>query len=169
MELQDEAGRWYKLRVRPFTTHDKKVDGVVMTLLDIDDMKRTMERLRLSQSFSDAIIDTVREPLLVLDPGLRVLVANRSFYRYFRVSSSETEGNYIYNLGKGQWDIPELRRLLEEILPNNTSFDDFVIEKKFPHLGMKRLILNARKVQPEEDRQAEGKILLAIEEHRGEP
>jgi two-component system CheB/CheR fusion protein len=167
MEVQDMSGRWHRLRIRPFTTSEKRIDGVVLTLLDIDEAKRAMERQQHTQHFSDAIIQTIREPLLVLDADLRVEIANRSFYRFFLVSPAETEKNHVFNLGNGQWNIPELRRLLEEILPMNSSFNDFVIEHDFPQIGRKRMILNARKISAE-DTAAEAKILLAIEEDRGQ-
>ena len=167
MEVQDQSGKWHRLRVRPFTTHEKKIDGVVLTLLDIDEMKRTVEHLERSQRFSEAVIETIREPLLVLNQDLRVAIANRSFYNFFKVTPAATEGNYIYNLGNGQWNIPELRELLEEILPRDTSFNDLIIEQDFPQLGKKRMLLNARRIQVK-DKDVD-KILLAIEEYRGTP
>jgi PAS domain S-box-containing protein len=97
-----------------------------------------------AQAFAQSIVDTVREPLLVLDEGLRVVTANRSFRHTFRVSSEQTHGTLVYELGNGQWDIPELRRLLEEILPGHTHFDDFEVVHAFPTIGQKVMLLNAR-------------------------
>lgn len=164
-EVQDRNGHWHRLRVRPYTTQGKKIDGLVMTLIDINDLKRSMEINRREQLFAEAIINTIREPLLVLDPNLRVSSANRSYYRFFRVSAAETEGNYIYNLGNGQWNIPRLRELLEEILPRDASFEDFSIDHDFPNVGWKRMVLNARRLHGAEFGNEE-KILLAIEEAR---
>lgn len=101
-EVRDKNGRWYSLRVRPYTTLDNKVDGAVLVLFDIDALKRALE-------YAEAIIRTVREPLLVLDENLRVRTANRSFYEEFEVSPAETENRFIYDLGNRQWDIPKLR------------------------------------------------------------
>jgi PAS domain S-box-containing protein len=106
------------------------------------------------------IVDTVREPLLVLDGRLRVRSANRSFYRTFRVSPRATEWQLLYDLGNGQWDIARLHSLLEEILSQNASFDDYEVEHDFPDIGRKVMLLNARRL-----RQAGTElILLAIED-----
>ena len=111
---------------------------------------------------ADHIVDAVREPLLVLGPDLRVLRANRSFYRAFGVSPHETQGTVLYELGNGQWDIPDLRRLLEEVLPQNSSFDDFEVTHDFPCIGRKVMLLNARRVHRDGNRT--DAILLAIED-----
>lgn len=107
-----------------------------------------------------SIVDTVRQPLVVLDSRLRVQSANRSFYRTFRVSPQETAGRLLYDLGNGQWDIPGLRTSLEEVLSQNTSFDDFEVERNFPDIGRKVMLLNARQLRPEGCQ----RILLAIED-----
>ncbi len=93
------------------------------------------------------IVDTVREPLLILDGCLRVRFANRAFYQTFRVSLAETENRLIYELGNGQWDIPALRTLLEDVVPKSSVFDDFELEHIFPVIGRRIMLLNARKLQ----------------------
>jgi PAS domain S-box-containing protein len=108
------------------------------------------------------IVETVREPLVVLDSDLRVQGASRSFYRTFSVTREETEGRLIYELGDRQWDIPSLRRLLEEILPERTEFDGFEVEHEFPRVGRRVILLNARQVVTEE--RSATMILLAIED-----
>jgi len=99
------------------------------------------------QNFAQNIVDTVREPLLILDATLRVRSANRAFYQTFQVSAAETEGRLIYELGNGQWDIPDLRTLLEDIVPKSSMFDDFELEHTFPVIGRRFMLLNARKLQ----------------------
>ena len=99
------------------------------------------------QSYAQNIVDTVREPLLILDATLRVHSANRAFYQKFHVSPEETEGRLIYELGNGQWDIPDLRTLLEDIVPKSSVFDDFELEHTFPVIGRRAILLNARKLQ----------------------
>src|SRR5436305_164435 len=99
------------------------------------------------QNYAQNIVDTVREPLLILDATLRVRSANRAFYQTFHVSPGETEGRLIYELGNGQWDIPDLRRLLEDIVPKSSVFDDFELEHTFPSIGRRVMLLNARKLQ----------------------
>ncbi len=108
------------------------------------------------------ILGSIREPLIVLDPDLKVVTANHTFYRTFNVKPAETEGVLIYDLGNRQWDIPRLRKLLEEILPQNTSFHDFEVEHTFETIGPKIMHLNARRIYGA-DNQAD-MILLAIED-----
>ncbi len=99
------------------------------------------------QDYAQNIVDTVREPLLILDATLRVRSANRAFYQTFHVTPAETEGRLIYELGNGQWDIPDLRTLLEDIVPKSSVFDDFELEHTFPAIGRRVMLLNARKLQ----------------------
>ena len=108
------------------------------------------------------ILGSIREPLIVLDPDLKVVTANHTFYRTFNVKSDETEGVLIYDLGNRQWDIPRLRKLLEDILPQNTSFHDFEVEHTFETIGPKIMHLNARRIYGA-DNQTD-MILLAIED-----
>jgi signal transduction histidine kinase len=99
------------------------------------------------ETYAQDIVDTVREPLLMLDTTLRVRSANRAFYQTFQVSSEETENQLIYELGNGQWDIPALRNLLEDIVPMSSVFNDFQLEHDFPSIGRRVMLLNARKLQ----------------------
>src|SRR4051794_30215079 len=99
------------------------------------------------QDYAQNIVDTVREPLLILDTTLRVRSANRAFYQTFHVSPGETEGHLIYELGNGQWDIPDLRTLLEDIVPKSSVFDHFELDHTFPAIGRRVMLLNARKLQ----------------------
>jgi two-component system CheB/CheR fusion protein len=110
-------------------------------------------------------VETVREPLLVLDDQFRVVSANQSFYRIFQVTPREVEQQLLYHLCNGAWNISDLRRLLEEILPKHTSFQDFVVDKTFPHIGRKVLALNGRRLLQEAA--YPGRILLAMEEDEG--
>ena len=115
-----------------------------------------------SQEFSDSVIDTIREPLIALDHDLRVVNASRSFYKFFKVKPEETVGQLIYDLGNKQWDIPKLRELLETILPDKTTFDDYEVEHNFATIGKRIMLLNARQIQRESGK--ERIILLAIED-----
>lgn len=111
------------------------------------------------------IVGTIREPLLVLDKDLRVLAANRSFYRFFKVKAGETIGQLIYDLGERQWDIPSLRLLLENLLPRKASFHDYHVEHDFPFIGRRILLLNAHRI-PAPPKKAQW-ILLAFEDVTG--
>ena len=97
-----------------------------------------MKRKPLVEAYAQDIVDTVREPLLMLDTNLRVRSANRAFYQTFRVSPDETENQLIYELGNGQWDIPALRTLLEDIIPASSVFNDFELEHDFPAIEIGR-------------------------------
>ena len=115
-----------------------------------------------AKELAENIMDAMRDPLLIMDAGLKILSANKSFYNTFEVRPDETVGKFIYDLGNRQWDIPKLRKLLEEIIPNNASFDGYVIEHDFPSIGRRIMILNARRIPrpPAKPRI----ILLAIED-----
>ena len=146
------------------------IEGLVLTLTDFTEMKQAAEAInqlkndyQAASEFAESIVETVREPLVVLDEKLRMLSANQSFYKAFAVPKEETEGSLIYELGNHQWDNPDLRRLLGEILPRNSQFSDFLVDHDFPGIGRKRMILNARKIVPSKG-DAKAMILLAIED-----
>ena len=160
-EVQDQQGRWYDLRIRPYRTLDNRIDGAVVVLVDIDPLKRQAEVLSQARDYANAIVQTVREALVVLDVNLRVVTANHQFYRLFQVSSAETEQRPIFELGNGQWDIPQLRSLLLDLLPQNLQVVDYEVSHNFETIGPKTMRLNARKMV---QAQGEDLILLAIEE-----
>jgi two-component system, chemotaxis family, CheB/CheR fusion protein len=160
-EIQDQEGHWYDLRIRPYRTLDNKIDGAVVVLVEIDALKLSMEQLRASRDYAQAIVETVREPLLVLNLNLEAIAANRSFYETFQVAPSQTEQRSIFDLGNRQWNNPHLRSRLEELLANDTQFQDFEVEFDFEEIGQKIMLLNARKMPQVEEVQL---ILLAIED-----
>lgn len=125
----------------------------------------TEQEVRDALEFAENIINAVHEPLVVLDGDLRVVSASRSFYEFFKVRPGETEKQLIYDLGDHQWDIPKLRELLEEIIPNNAAFYDFEVKHDFPNIGQRIMMLNARRIPrpPEKPRL----ILLAVEDITG--
>ena len=116
---------------------------------------------RTDQIF-EGIVETIREPLLVLDRDLRVVTVSRSFYEFFKVKPEETVGQFIYDLGEKQWDISKLRELLETILPLQTAFDNYEVEHDFVTIGRRTLLLNARQIERKVGK--ERIILLAIED-----
>jgi PAS domain S-box-containing protein len=126
------------------------------------DHKQSDNKLRELLEFTQSIFATIREPLLVLDAGLRVLSANKSFYQTFSITPQDTEGKLIYELSKGQWNIPKLRELLEDILPENTAFEDYEVYHEFPGIGRRIMQLNARRIH--DGGHKTEKILLAIED-----
>lgn len=128
----------------------------------ITDCERTKEIIGRFQEYAEGIVETIREPLLVLGHDLRIITANHSFYRTFNVKPEQTEGRFLYSLGDGSWDIPLLRELLEEIIPQNSHFNDFEVDHEFPGLGRRILLLNARRIYREG--QGTDRILLAFED-----
>jgi signal transduction histidine kinase/CheY-like chemotaxis protein len=114
---------------------------------DVTERRQAESDFRAIETYAQDIVDTVREPLLILDTTLRVQSGNRAFYHTFKVSPEETENRLIYELGNGQWDIPDLRTLLEDIVPKSSVFNDFELEHDFPALGRRVMLLNARKLQ----------------------
>ena len=154
-DVRDKSGHWYSLRLRPYRTVDNVIDGIVVMLVDVDTMMRAHE-------YTESIVATVREPLLVLDQELRVQSASRSFYETFQVSSEQTLQRPLFELGNGQWNIPELRRLLVEILPLENDVTDFDMEHEFESIGRKSMRLNARRLLQAADQAP--LILLALED-----
>jgi two-component system CheB/CheR fusion protein len=135
--------------------------GVSAIMHDITEQKKARQLLIVSE-YSDSIINTVREPLIVLDQNLRVLTVSRSFYDVFKVKPEETVGQLIYDLGNKQWDIPKLRELLETILPQKATFDNYEVEHDFTTIGRRIMLLNARQIERRMGK--ERIILLAIED-----
>jgi two-component system CheB/CheR fusion protein len=145
-QVQMTGNEWYLVRIAPYRTLDNVIEGVVLTFTDITGLKKIEEVGQEAREYAESIVDTIREPLVVLDADLNVLSASRSFYQTFRVTPEETVGCYLYNLGDRQWDIPRLRELLETILPQNTSFENFEMEHNFRVIGCRKILLNARRI-----------------------
>ena len=135
-----------------------------ITNLEKSETKRKRVEVAVREAFryAESIVETVREPLVVLNVDLKILSANRSFYNIFKVTPDGTVGNFIYDLGDRQWDIPRLRTLFEDILPKNTKFDNFEVEHNFPIIGRKIMLLNARRINRKDIGMQ--MILLAIED-----
>ncbi|MCB0191180.1 MAG: PAS domain-containing protein [Anaerolineae bacterium] len=168
-EVETEKGQWFNMRIIPFRTLDNIIDGVVLTFAAItaqkhveSELRRLNEELRYARDYARKIIDTLHEGVLVLDENLYVVSANAAFYRQFGVNPQETEGKRVYDLGNGQWDIPQLRRLLEEIIPENSTIEQYDIDHDFPTIGRRTMRLNARRLNRPEGEA--NQILLAIED-----
>ena len=161
-EVRDREGRWYSLGILPYRTQDDRIDGVVLALQDIEPIKKANLQLRKSTEFFRGVVDTVFEPLLVLDAELRVMMANEPFLRTFKVSSEETVDKFFYGLAGGQWNIPELRTLLEEVLPKQQMVRGFSVEREFESIGRRTMLVNANILSSISG--AEPMILLVIED-----
>jgi hypothetical protein len=130
----------------------------------MDDMKNIDGKfIESSWTYIRYVVDIAREPFLILDNELRVKTGNDAFYRLFLVSADETEGKLVYDLGNGQWNSPQLKKLLESILPKSTFFKDFEVEHEFPLIGKKVMMVNARIIYGQGDHQNPF-IIMAIED-----
>ncbi len=157
VEVRGHDGRWYVRQVLPYRTRAGEIEGVVVTFSDV-----AAEALQEARSYAESIVDTVREPLLVVDERACVLSANESFYRTFRVTKETTQGRSLYELGHGEWDIPRLRTLMGKILPQQHVLNDFEVTHTFESIGTRTMLLNARVLHRGHDRP--DLILLAIED-----
>jgi two-component system CheB/CheR fusion protein len=158
-EIQTQAGHWYSIRTRPYRTAENRIDGVTIVFFDIDALKRHAVTLEAARNYAEAIVRTVQIPLLVLDGDLRVKTANQAFGETFQVTVPETEQVLLFELGNGQWDIPQLRWLLEEILTSSRQVQNFEVSHYFERIGQKTMLLNACKLHPDGNGTL---ILLAI-------
>ncbi len=146
-EVRDRDGRWYSVRIRPYRTVDNRIDGAIIAMIDIDAIKRSREEIQSALDYSRAIIETMREPLVVLDRDVRVLSANKAFYDTFALEESEVPGRLLYGLCGGQWDNRKFRRLIEEILPEESRFNDLELVFDVPDLGRRVMLVNGRRIQ----------------------
>ena len=119
-EIKSREGNWYSVYIRPYRTLDNKINGVVAIFVDITERKKAQQIIEEARAYAENIVETMREPLIVLDTDLKVISANRSFYQTFKVDPKETEGQFIYDLGNRQWDIPKLRSSWRRFFPRTT-------------------------------------------------
>ncbi|MCG6158152.1 hybrid sensor histidine kinase/response regulator [Rubinisphaera margarita] len=143
---RDGTERFIDDSAAPIRDTDENIVGSVLIFRDISERRRIERQMEDARIYAECIVDTVREPLVVLNGDLRVWTANRSFYQTFRVTSEETERCRLYELGNGQWNIPQLRSLLEEILPQNSVVENYEVVHDFPDIGRRTMLLNARKL-----------------------
>ena len=145
-EVNTAKGEWYKVRIMPYKTSQNVIDGATITFMNVSQIKNSQKKIQSALNFAENIINTVREPLIVLDQNLKVISANRTFFKTFHLKESETEGEKIYKIGDGELNIPTLQKLLEEILPKNIEINDYKFEHNFNKIGHKKMLLNARRI-----------------------
>jgi len=174
IEVQTRDARSYTLHILPYRTVGNVVQGLVLNLIDITQEKKAIHEVaaakaakevtaaKVAHKVAESLVNTVREPLIVLSGDLRIISANNAFYNMFQVSKEDSEKKLIYEIGNRQWDIPKLRKLLENILPEHTQFNDYEVDRSFPTVGHKTILLNARRVVAVSGQ--EPMILLAMED-----
>lgn len=150
MERDEQArdGRWYSVNILPYCTHDNRVEGVVITFTDVTRLKQAEEQLRHEKIYAERVVEMVRHPLLILDRQLRILSANLAFYEVFRCDPAQTAGRVVYELDNGQWDIPQLRKLIEVDIPKDSNFKDFRVEHDFDRIGRKVMLISGQRIDP---------------------
>ncbi|MCC6368278.1 MAG: PAS domain S-box protein [Bryobacterales bacterium] len=158
-EVQDQQGRWYTLRMRPYKTGDNKIDGVLIALLDIDVIKRSLVEVQHAREYAEAIVQTVPEPFLVLDSNLRVLTANELFHSAFSTTPASVAGLSVFQLAGGQWNLPQFRNLIENILPSQGMVKDHEVVYKTSNQE-RYFLITAREIRRNE--KATGLILLGL-------
>lgn len=161
-EVRSDDGRIFSLRVQPYRTRDNRIGGAVASFIDISQLKKIQSEIAAARDFAEAIVKTVRDPLLVLDGDLRVVSANPAFYKMFEVRPAKIVGRAFFEIEGGQWDTPRLRELLERMLPEQGQIDDFEVFHDFPKLGERYILVNARLIAAEDGRS--DLILIAKED-----
>lgn len=154
--------KWFFVRIMPYRTLENVIKGVVMTFNDITELKKAEEESSVAREYAEAIVDTVRDPLIVLNAELTAVSASRSFYSKFGISPQDAKGRHLYELGNRQWDIPRLRELLDAVLSSDAGFDNYEVEREFYGLGRRKLLLNARRITGKTGKPR--LILLAMED-----
>jgi two-component system CheB/CheR fusion protein len=161
-EIEAQDGAWYNRRILPYRTDDNRVEGVVITFADVSEIKAAEREIHAARAYSDSIIDTIRQPLVVFDEELRVVSANRSFYDIFALEPAETVGQPLGDTGDRHFDIPGLRGFLDRVQAESGPIEDYEIELDLPRLGKRALLLNARKIR--DGFPGKEKVLLAIDD-----
>lgn len=154
-EIQDRDGHWYLMRVRPYRTRENKIEGAVITLMDVDELRKAL----------DVVMSMVHQPLLMLDPELKIRNANPAFLSTFGVDAPRIIGKPFYEISDGAWNQPPLRSLLQEVLPRNRFVRDLIVDGLFPKLGVRKFRLDATRFF--EEGKGMPLILLALEAVKG--
>ncbi|WP_271251611.1 CheR family methyltransferase [Pseudanabaena sp. Chao 1811] len=157
-DVQDRTGHWHSLRIRPYRTTDYRIDGVVISLIDINLLKRNAIALESARNYANAIVETLRQPLIVLNFELQVITANCAFYETFQMTAAQIERQSIFDLGRRDWDIPKMRSLLNETLLMDISVHDYEITQNFSQLGTRTMLLNACQIEQSDI----GKMILIV-------
>jgi len=160
-EVQDREGKWHILQIRPYKTTGNKTNGAVLSLINIDILRRAVIDAEWVRDYSANIVEAVQIPLLALNDQIKVISANQAFYDTFKVSKGDTEGKILYELGRGQWNIDSLKKSLGEMLEKKSSFLNTEVVCELPTTGSREMSLSARPIKSHD---GIAMILLAIED-----
>jgi len=144
-EIQTVDGNWYLMRILPYRTSEDVIDGVVVTFVDINQRMAAEEKIKDALKYAENLINSVKEPVLVLDHDLKVFSANKPFYDTFKLKSSDINGQLINNIDDGKWNLPKFKELLNKVLEKDYAFHNFITEYDFINQGKKKICINGRK------------------------
>ena len=161
-EVRGDDGRCFSLRVKPYRTRDNRIVGAVASFVDISDLRTKQNETMAARDYAEAIVRTVRDPLIVLTSDFTVVSANPAYYKIFDKRPADVVGRGIFEIGGGRWDTPRFRQLIEEMLPTHGQIDDFDVEFDVPALGKRQMLINARRIPGKDGRPA--LILIAQED-----
>jgi two-component system CheB/CheR fusion protein len=145
-EVQIENGRWYSIRILPYRTIDNIVEGIVLTFIDITELKKTSLQLETAKLLAENIVNSIPEPFIILDENLFVQSVNKQFYELFKSTPQETINRQIFELGNGQWNSPQLRNALEIMINKDSLLIDYKVQYEFPIIGKRTVLLNGHRI-----------------------
>jgi two-component system CheB/CheR fusion protein len=160
LELQDLEGHWHLLRIRPYRTADNRIEGSILTLIDIDQIRRAQLKTEAARQFAESVIESIRKPLIVLRSDLHVRMANRAFCESFGLKRAKIESKFFHEINRGWRRAHALRTALEQIPVSGKPVEDFEIESEFAGSGKRTLLINAHRLQPDDENQ----ILISVED-----
>ena len=160
-EVEDQEGRAYLMRIRPYRTSDDRIDGTVLQLFDVSEIKRSLEKVKHARDYAEAIVNTIHEPLAVLDDQLTIRDANRAFYNAMEIPEQAAKGKAIFEVWSGRFDTPQIRTILDPLKQGVTELNDVEIEPKLIHGETRTLLVNARRLRSPDQ---EPLILIALED-----
>jgi two-component system CheB/CheR fusion protein len=158
-DIQSKDGRWLRLNVRPYRTSDNRLDGAVLSFIDVDILKHALRDAEIARDFITGVVEALGTPLVVLEPALKVVLANHAFYERYRLSRDVVEGRSFYQADGGSWDVPAVRAALSRPAGETLQFGSVEMTAEFPHLGRRVVSLTARPIRMET---GEDMTLLAI-------
>lgn len=147
LEVQSREGLWYALRIRPYRTHDNRIDGVMLLLQDIHHLKRDLQKSETSRKFVMSVLQTLRNPVFVLSSDFRIKGVNKAFSDLFQMSEHEIENMLLTEVGGGAWDDSKLQELLRNTLNSNKEFIDFRLDETFSKIGPRKFLVSARPIR----------------------
>ena len=161
-EVQGEKGRWFEMRMRPYLTAEKKIDGLVLSFVDIDELIRKKAELETAHKFAENVLATMREPLVVLDSDMKVIMSNQSFNEMFQAKPEKVLNKVIFEIGYRQWDNEDFKQAITKVLSTGVATDGLIIDNVFPDSGRQIFLLNMRLLPSSET--SERTVLITAED-----